>query len=120
MNSKVYPRGRSAFHSAGAPYRVWSTAAKNKVNRSDHSQRGPQIVKLERFVQKKNIKRHEHAQRDDLLHDLELANAELRKTNSVSGHLKQIFEQRNAPLMSAATYHGESPDSSSARTRQRS
>ena len=74
-----------------------SGAAKDEIHRADQAQTSPEIVPFERLVQIEHRERDEHGQRDDLLHDLELAHAELCMADAVGRHLQQVFEQRDAP-----------------------
>src|SRR6266513_2853131 len=69
----------------------------HEEHRATHTQRRPQIIEPHRFLHIEGRKRHEHAQRDDFLQNLELAQLQLRVTDAVRRHLEQILEQREPP-----------------------
>src|SRR5438552_15386869 len=78
-------------------------APEHEEHRPAHAQRCPQIIEPHRFLHIEGGKRHEHAQRDDFLQDLELAELELRVTDTVRRHLEQILEQRYPPEIGRAS-----------------
>src|SRR6266550_7577368 len=72
-------------------------ASEHKEHRPAHAERGPEVIQAHRFLHIEGGKRHEHAERDDFLKNLELAELELRMTDAVRGHLEQILEQGDPP-----------------------
>src|SRR5947208_2454451 len=67
-------------------------APKDKEHRPDQAQPGPEIIEPHRFFHVESGERHEHAQCDHLLQDLELSELQLGMSDAVRGHLEQILE----------------------------
>ena len=86
------------FNARPGSRRPDSGAAKNKVNRADQAQGGPQVVQFERLTHVEQREGHEHGQRHHLLQDLELrqAQARLLEPDAVGGDLQQVFNLETA------------------------
>src|SRR5690606_20993548 len=74
-----------------------SVRAENEVYGTEHAQPGPQVIELDRLLEIQDGERDEHAERDDLLQDLELPDRKDLVADSIGGHLQQILEERYAP-----------------------
>jgi hypothetical protein len=74
-----------------------NSGAEHEVRRADQAQRRPQIVEFQRLVHVKDRKRHEHAERDDFLQDLELGQGHRSVADAVGGNLDQVFEKGDGP-----------------------
>src|SRR5690606_11424811 len=74
-----------------------SVRAENEVYGTEHAQPGPQVIELDRLLEIQDGERDEHAERDDLLQDLELPDRKDLVADSIAGHLQQILEERYAP-----------------------
>src|SRR6266516_6263495 len=72
-------------------------AAEHEVGGADQAEAGPEVVELERLAHVEEREWNEHGERDDLLDDLQLRQAERLKADPVRRHLQEIFEQRDRP-----------------------
>lgn len=71
--------------------------SKNEVDRAQQAKPCPEVVGFERLVHVENSKRDEHAERDDLLNNLELPERKVLKAYSVARDLEHIFKKSDAP-----------------------
>src|SRR6187402_2065456 len=74
-NSMQAPGVRRKGNCGECNCRPRSAIAEYEIGRAHHAQRRPEVIELERLLQVVHGERQEHRQRDDLLHDLELADA---------------------------------------------
>src|SRR5215471_21067133 len=84
----------------GGPYvRYWPERlrAKDEVDGAHQTQSRPEEIELDRLLHVEDRERHEHAERDDLLHDLQLREIEHGVANPIGRHLQDVFEERDAP-----------------------
>src|SRR5216110_1740611 len=88
---------RSSSRSRSTRGRVVILVSEHEEYRPAEAQARPEVIEPHRFLHIEGGKRHEHAERDDFLKNLELAELELRMPDAVRRHLKQILEQRDPP-----------------------
>src|SRR5690606_15203925 len=69
----------------------------HEVRGSNEAETCPQEIELERLLEVEYREGHEHAQRDDFLHDLELRDRKDRVADAVGRYLQQVLEQRDPP-----------------------
>src|SRR5690606_2485712 len=74
-----------------------SVRAEHEVYGTEHAERRPQVVELQRLLEIEHREGHEYAKGDDLLQNLQLADAHDLIADAVPRHLQQVLEQRNAP-----------------------
>src|SRR5688572_30737074 len=58
---------------------------------------GPQEIELQRLLHIEECEWHEHRERNDFLHHLELAERHRGVADAIRRNLQQVFEQRDAP-----------------------
>jgi hypothetical protein len=71
--------------------------AKDEIDGSDHAQRCPKKIQLQRLTHIKDGKGCENRQRDDLLKNLQLAQTVLGIAKPIRRDLKKILEKRQSP-----------------------
>ena len=78
--------------------RVSSTAPEDEVDRPHQAQRRPDKIPAKGLAHPEQRKRHEDAERDHLLGDLQLRQAHaLGVADAVGRHLQQVLEERDPP-----------------------
>src|SRR6185437_2974264 len=96
------PRRRAHGWWSGVPLRLRSSCCRARrteyeIYRTQDAQCRPQVVEPERLVHVERRKRHEHAEGDHLLQDLQLRQAEARIADAVAGYLQQVLEEGDTP-----------------------
>src|SRR5437667_2078648 len=88
---------RSSSRSRSTRGRVVILGSEHEEYCPAEAQARPEVIEPHGFLHIEGGKRHEDAERDDFLKDLELAELQLRMTDAVRRHLQQILEQRDPP-----------------------
>lgn len=71
--------------------------AEHEVHRSDHAEACPQEVPVQFFLHKKQAEGNKDTEGDDFLQDFQLGDRHDLVSQAIGRHLKQVFEQGNAP-----------------------
>ena len=73
------------------------TLSEHEVNGAEQAESRPQKIEGDRLPHVDDGERHEDAQRDDLLNDLQLRERHHPVAQSIGGNLQEILEQRDSP-----------------------
>lgn len=74
-----------------------SLASEDKEHRATETQGSPKKVELDRLLHVQDRERHEYAECDHFLNNLEFWQIEHRVANAIRGYLQQVFKERDGP-----------------------
>ena len=91
-------KGLSVFSASNKDvFSLIRSVPEHEIDRAAEAEGGPEVVEPEGLFHVEEGERDEDHKGDHFLHDLELAELELRVADAVGGHLQQVFEQGDAP-----------------------